>query len=93
MLDKSNQYEHQHTYSTNYDASLPPFNEVEYNKYQYAKSLFHVRQYENASYVLRGLDNPRLRFLRLYARYLVRRSKGAGEGKRRIEEGRWGLRS
>ncbi|KAI8331382.1 anaphase promoting complex subunit 8 [Chlamydoabsidia padenii] len=71
MLDKSNQYEHQHTYSTNYDASLPPFNEVEYNKYQYAKSLFHVRQYENASYILSGLDNPRLRFLRLYSRYLA----------------------
>ncbi|ORZ08413.1 anaphase promoting complex subunit 8 [Absidia repens] len=71
MLDKSNQYEHQNTYSTNYDASLPSFNEVEYNKYQYAKSLFHVRQYENVSFILRDLNNPRLRFLRLYASYLA----------------------
>ncbi|ORX56834.1 anaphase-promoting complex subunit 8-like protein [Hesseltinella vesiculosa] len=70
-LDLSNQFEHQQSHVTDYDASLPPFNEQEYNKYQYAKSLFHMRQFENVSYILHGYDNPRLRFLRLYAKYLA----------------------
>ncbi|KAI8099705.1 putative cell division cycle [Halteromyces radiatus] len=69
-LDLSNQYGHQHT-TTGYDASLPSVNELEYNKYQYAKALFHMRQYENASYILRGMENPKLKFLRLYAKYLA----------------------
>ncbi|KAI8069402.1 putative cell division cycle [Gongronella butleri] len=69
-LDQSNQFEHQQSHAADYDASLPPFNELQYNKYQYAKSLFHMRQFDNVSFILRDQTNPRLRFLRLYAKYL-----------------------
>ncbi|CAO3636213.1 unnamed protein product [Cunninghamella blakesleeana] len=70
-LNLSNQFEHQHTFYNNYDASLPSLNEQEFNKYQYARSLFHLRQFENVNFILKGYNNPRLRFLRLYARYLL----------------------
>lgn len=56
---------------THYESSLPALTEKEQNRYQYAKALFQVRQYHNASFVLKDYDAPRLRFLRLYAKYLA----------------------
>ncbi|KAL1934859.1 hypothetical protein VTP01DRAFT_7041 [Rhizomucor pusillus] len=62
-----------------YESTLPPQSEVEYNKYQYAKALFQMRQYDNAAFILSKFDTPKSRFLRLYSKYL------AGE-KRKEEE-------
>ncbi|KAI9313974.1 cell division cycle 23 [Dichotomocladium elegans] len=56
---------------TDYESSLPPLTEKEYNKYQYAKVLFQMRQYDNVAFVLRGYTAPKLLFLRLYAKYLA----------------------
>ncbi|KAF7727059.1 anaphase-promoting complex component apc8 [Apophysomyces ossiformis] len=55
---------------TSYEASLPQLSEQEHNKYQYAKALFQMRQFQNVSYILAGCNAPKLRFLRLYAKYL-----------------------
>lgn len=54
-----------------YESTLPPQSEVEYNKYQYAKALFQMRQYDNAAFILSKFDTPKSRFLRLYSKYLV----------------------
>lgn len=59
------------TYHTTYESSLPPLSEYEYNKYQYAKSLFQLRQFDSVSDVLGNSKSPKLYFLRLYAKYLV----------------------
>ncbi|ORY98781.1 anaphase promoting complex subunit 8 [Syncephalastrum racemosum] len=56
---------------THYESSLPALTEKEQNRYLYAKALFQVRQYDNASFVLKEYNAPRLRFLRLYAKYLA----------------------
>jgi anaphase-promoting complex subunit 8 len=50
------------------DSSLT---ELENNKYLYARALFEVRQFDNAAFVLSQFKAPKLRFLRLYAKYLV----------------------
>jgi anaphase-promoting complex subunit 8 len=50
------------------DSSLT---ELENNKYLYARALFEVRQFDNAAFVLSQFTAPKLRFLRLYAKYLV----------------------
>ncbi|KAG0176956.1 Anaphase-promoting complex subunit 23 [Apophysomyces sp. BC1021] len=55
---------------TTYEASLPPLSEEEYNKYQYAKALFQMRQFQNVNFTLTDCTSPKLRFLRLYAKYL-----------------------
>lgn len=55
-----------------YEASLPPLTEYEYNKYQYAKALFQIRQFDSVKDVLGNSKSPKLYFLRLYAKYLVR---------------------
>lgn len=59
-------------YQIPYEASLPPLSEYEYNKYQYAKSLFQIRQFDSVKDVLGNSKSPKLYFLRLYAKYLVR---------------------
>lgn len=59
------------TYHTQYESTLPPLYEKEYNKYQYAKSLFQLRQFDSVHDVLKGSKHPKLYFLRLYAKYLV----------------------
>ncbi|KAI8636467.1 anaphase promoting complex subunit 8, partial [Parasitella parasitica] len=59
------------TYQIPYEASLPPLSEYEYNKYQYAKSLFHIRQFDSVKDVLGNSKSPKLYFLRLYAKYLA----------------------
>jgi anaphase-promoting complex subunit 8 len=53
------------------DSSLT---ELENNKYLYARALFEVRQFDNAAFVLAQFTAPKLRFLRLYAKYLVGRN-------------------
>lgn len=58
-------------YQIPYEASLPPLSEYEYNKYQYAKSLFQIRQFDSVKDVLGNSKSPKLYFLRLYAKYLV----------------------
>ncbi|GAB5586668.1 Anaphase-promoting complex subunit 8 [Umbelopsis nana] len=50
------------------DSSLT---ELENNKYLYARALFEVRQFDNAAFVLAQFAAPKLRFLRLYAKYLA----------------------
>ncbi|KAI8581599.1 hypothetical protein K450DRAFT_232089 [Umbelopsis ramanniana AG] len=50
------------------DSSLT---ELENNKYLYARALFEVRQFDNAAFVLAQFTAPKLRFLRLYAKYLA----------------------
>jgi anaphase-promoting complex subunit 8 len=60
------------TYHTNYESSLEPLTELEYNKYQYAKTLFSIKQFDAVSFVLDGFEAPKLLFLKLYAQYLVR---------------------
>ena len=60
------------TYEIPYEASLPPLSEYEFNKYQYAKSLFQIRQFDSVKDVLGNSKSPKLYFLRLYAKYLVR---------------------
>lgn len=60
------------TYSTEYESSLPALTEKEYNKYQYAKALFQMRQYDNVAFILSNYTHPKLVFLKLYAKYLVR---------------------
>ncbi|KAL0096862.1 anaphase promoting complex subunit 8 [Phycomyces blakesleeanus] len=57
--------------TTNYESKYPRLTEQEYNRYQYAKSAFQMRQYENAHHLLKGHNAPRLKFLRLYAFYLA----------------------
>ncbi|KAI9007948.1 anaphase promoting complex subunit 8 [Phycomyces nitens] len=56
---------------TAYESKYPRLTEQEYNRYQYAKAAFQMRQYENAHHLLKGHNAPRLRFLRLYAFYLA----------------------
>ncbi|KAI8366073.1 anaphase promoting complex subunit 8 [Radiomyces spectabilis] len=67
-------------HATDYEASLPPLSEMEYNKYLYAKALFQAREFDHVNFVLQHQKAPKLRFLRLYARYM------AGE-KRKEEKG------
>ncbi|CAM0141444.1 unnamed protein product [Umbelopsis sp. WA50703] len=50
------------------DSSLT---ERESNKYLYARALFEVRQFDNAAFILSQFSTPKLRFLRLYAKYLA----------------------
>ncbi|KAI8876795.1 TPR-like protein [Backusella circina FSU 941] len=59
------------TYRTNYEASLGALTELEYNKYQYAKALFSIKQFDAVSFVLDGFEAPKLLFLKLYAQYLA----------------------
>ncbi|KAI8149678.1 hypothetical protein BJV82DRAFT_588895 [Fennellomyces sp. T-0311] len=56
---------------TEYESSLPPLSEKEHNKYQYARALFRMQQYDNAAFILKDYTAPRLMFLRLYAKYLA----------------------
>lgn len=58
-------------YHTPYELSLPALTEEEYNKYQYAKALFQLRQFDGVANVLRDSKSPKLYFLRLYSKYLV----------------------
>ncbi|KAI7905498.1 anaphase promoting complex subunit 8 [Cokeromyces recurvatus] len=58
------------TYHTDYESSLPPLSEYEYNKYQFAKTLFQMRQFDRVRDVLGDSKSSKLYFLRLYARYL-----------------------
>lgn len=62
-------------YHTPYENTIPPLSEFEYNKYQYAKSLFQIRQFYSVQDVLRNSKSPKLYFLRLYAKYLVKKKK------------------
>ncbi|KAI8094223.1 anaphase-promoting complex subunit Apc8 [Thamnidium elegans] len=57
-------------YHNPYESQLPPLTEVEYNKYQYAKALFQMRQFDSVTHLLQNSKSPRLYFLRLYAKYL-----------------------
>jgi anaphase-promoting complex subunit 8 len=59
-------------YHTPYECSLQPLSEEEYNKYQYAKTLFQIRQFHSVQDVLGESKSPKLYFLRLYARYMVK---------------------
>lgn len=59
-------------YHNPYQIDLPPLSELEYNKYQYAKSLFHIRQFDSVTHALGQSKTPQLYFLRLYAKYLVK---------------------
>ncbi|KAI9276753.1 hypothetical protein BDA99DRAFT_474591 [Phascolomyces articulosus] len=56
---------------TDYESSLPPLSEKEHNKYQYARALFRMQQYDNVAFILKDYTAPRLMFLRLYAKYLA----------------------
>ncbi|KAI9262921.1 anaphase promoting complex subunit 8 [Helicostylum pulchrum] len=58
-------------YHNPYEVQLPPLTEVEYNKYQYAKALFNMRQFDSVTDLLQNSKSPRLYFLRLYAKYLA----------------------
>ncbi|KAI9483556.1 MAG: hypothetical protein EXX96DRAFT_536877 [Benjaminiella poitrasii] len=58
------------TYHTDYESSLPPLLEEDYNKYQFAKALFQMRQFDRIGDVLGDSKSPKLYFLRLYAKYL-----------------------
>lgn len=58
-------------YHNPYELQLPPLTEIEYNKYQYAKALFQMRQFDSVTQLLQNSKSPRLYFLRLYAKYLV----------------------
>ncbi|RCH80254.1 Anaphase-promoting complex subunit 23, partial [Rhizopus stolonifer] len=62
-------------YCTDYDSLLPPLTELEYNKYQYAKTLFQLRQFNTVVDVLKEYQHPKLYFLRLYSKYLVGEKK------------------
>lgn len=59
------------TYHTDYESSLPPLSERDYNLYQYAKTLFNIRHFHSVIDVLGQSKHPKLYFLRLYAKYLV----------------------
>ena len=67
----NNELQSASTYHIPYEASLPPLSEHEYNKYQYAKSLFQIRQFDSVKDVLGNSKSPKLYFLRLYAKYRV----------------------
>ncbi|KAI9487958.1 anaphase-promoting complex subunit 8-like protein [Zychaea mexicana] len=56
---------------TDYESSLKPLSEKEYNKYQYARALFRMQQYDNVAFILKDYTHPRLMFLRLYAKFLA----------------------
>jgi len=43
----------------------------EYDKFLYAKSLFDIREFDRASYVLNSLTHPKCIFLRLYSKFMV----------------------
>lgn len=58
-------------YHNPYESQLPPLDELEYNRYQYAKALFQMRQFDGVTNVLDDSKSPRLYFLRLYAKYLA----------------------
>ncbi|KAI8365140.1 anaphase promoting complex subunit 8 [Blakeslea trispora] len=58
-------------YNIPYEASIPPLSEHEYNIYQYAKSLFQMRQFDSVKDVLGDSKSPKLYFLRLYTKYLA----------------------
>lgn len=72
FTDNELHYKSVSTYQIPYEASLPPLSEYEFNKYQYAKSLFQIRQFDSVKDVLGNSKSPKLYFLRLYAKYLVR---------------------
>ncbi|ORE10336.1 TPR-like protein, partial [Rhizopus microsporus var. microsporus] len=59
------------TYHTDYESSLPPLSERDYNLYQYAKTLFNIRHFHSVMDVLGQSKHPKLYFLRLYAKYLA----------------------
>ncbi|KAG2226456.1 hypothetical protein INT45_014200 [Circinella minor] len=56
---------------TDYESSLPSLTEKEHCKYQYARALFRMQQYDNVAFILKDYTAPRLLFLRLYAKYLA----------------------
>lgn len=58
-------------YQNPYELQLPGLSELEYNKYQYAKLLFQMRQFDSVVNVLNEFKSPKLYFLRLYAKYMV----------------------
>lgn len=66
-------------------------NEVEYNTYQYAKTLFQMREFDRASSILCGSNTPHLYFLRLYAQYMAgekRREESIQDGLGTAEDSR-----
>ncbi|KAG0749092.1 hypothetical protein G6F57_005882 [Rhizopus arrhizus] len=65
-------------YHTEYESSLAPLSEYDYNRYQYAKTLFYMRHFNAVIDVLGQSNHPKLYFLRLYSKYLM--------GERRKEE-------
>lgn len=58
-------------YHNPYEAQFPALTELEYNRYQYAKALFQMRQFDGVTNILEGFTPPRLYFLRLYSKYLA----------------------
>ncbi|KAI8986945.1 hypothetical protein BDB01DRAFT_784023 [Pilobolus umbonatus] len=58
-------------YYTDYERGLEPLTEREYNKYQHAKTLFNLRQFDYVSTVLKDTRSSQCKYLRLYAKYLA----------------------
>lgn len=58
-------------YDIPYENEQPALTEEEYNKYQYAKVLFQLRQFDGVGNVLGDSKKGKLYFLRLYAKYLA----------------------
>ncbi|CAO3647336.1 unnamed protein product [Mucor hiemalis] len=58
-------------YEIPYEKKQPALTEEEYNKYQYAKVLFQIRQFDGVANVLGDSKKGKLYFLRLYAKYLA----------------------
>jgi len=43
----------------------------EYDKFLYARSLFDIREFDRASYILNSLTHPKCVFLKLYSKFMV----------------------
>jgi len=50
----------------------PKMTYKEYDKFLFARSLFDIREFDRASYILNSLTHPKCIFLRLYSKFMVK---------------------